>query len=157
MNARPGSARRLVVHEDGVLADVGDVDDAGPSLAVEHHALLAVGAEADRLAVHERDQHVVAVGLAGDGLERAVVEDVAVLVDLDERGALVVVGPPEHLHHVLAVHVVGAGHERGLGAERHADRVERVVERAERRRLGDLADLAASASTGPWSGRRSGC
>ena len=59
-------------------------------------------------------------------LERAVVEDVAVLVDLDERAALVLVRPPEHLHHVLAVHVVGAGHERGLGAERDRDRVERV-------------------------------
>ena len=74
-------------------------------------------------------------------LEGAVVEDVAVLVDLDERGALVGVGPAEGLHHVLAVHVVGPGHEGGLGAEGQAERVERVVERAERRRLGDLAHL----------------
>ena len=68
--------------------------------------------------MHERDEHVLADGLAGERLERAVVEDVAVLVDLDERGAVVVVRPPEDLHHVLAVHVVGAGHERGLGPER---------------------------------------
>ena len=70
-----------------------------------------VGAEADGLAVDERDQVVGPDVLAGDLLEGAVVEDVAVLVDLDERGALVVVGAPEDLLHVLAVHVVGAGHE----------------------------------------------
>ena len=78
-----------------------------------------IGAEADRLAVLEGDEHVGPHLLAGDGLEGAVVEDVAVLEDLDERRALVVVGGPEGLDHVLAVEVVGAGHERGLGAERH--------------------------------------
>jgi hypothetical protein len=75
-------------------------------------------------------------------LEGTVVEHVAVLEDLHERRTAVLAGPPERLHHVLAVHVVGAGHERGLGAERHAHRVERVVERTERGGLGDLADLA---------------
>ena len=107
--------------EEGVLAHVGDLDDLGPTLGVDRHALLAVGAEADRLAVDQRDQHVVAGRLGRDGLEGAVVEDVAVLEDLDERRAPVVVGPAERLHHVLAVEVVGAGHEGGLGAERHAD------------------------------------
>ena len=57
-------------------------------------------------------------------------------------GALVLVRTAEGLRHVLAVHVVGAGHEARLGAQRDRDRVERVVERTERRRLGDLADLA---------------
>jgi hypothetical protein len=33
----------------------------------------------------------------------------------------VLVGAPEHLLDVLAVHVVGAGDERGLGAEREGD------------------------------------
>ena len=47
--------------------------------------MLAVGAEADRLTVLELDEHVGAASLASDRLERAVVEDVAVLVDLDER------------------------------------------------------------------------
>ena len=109
------------MHEQGVLADVGHVDD--PQLAVGAHddAVLVVGAEADRLAVHERDQHVGAVApWPVIVLEGAVVEHVAVLVDLDEGGALVVVGPAERLLHVLAVHVVGAGDERRLGAERHA-------------------------------------
>ena len=51
------------------------------------------------------------------------------------------VGAAERLHHVLAVHVVGPGHEAGLGAQRQAERVEGVLERAERRRLGDLGHL----------------
>src|SRR5207302_1111726 len=46
----------LVVHEDLVLAHLGDVDDLRPPLPVEHHAPLAVGPEANRLAVLEGDQ-----------------------------------------------------------------------------------------------------
>ena len=88
------------------------------------------------------DEHVGPGVLVEDRVERAVVEDVAVLVHLDERRAAVLVGPREHLGHVLAVHVVRAGDERRLRAERDRDRVERVVERAERRRLRDLAHLA---------------
>ena len=103
--------------------------------------MLALRAETDRLPVHQGDQHVRPVLLAGDLLEGAVVEDVAVLVDLDEGGARWVVGPPEGLHHVLAVHVVGARHEGGLGPERQAQGVEGLLERAEGRRLGDLGHL----------------
>jgi hypothetical protein len=73
-------------------------------------------------------------------VELAVVEDVAVLVDLDERGAVVGVGGTEGLDHVLSVEVVGAGHETRLGAERHRQRIERRIDRAHRRGLGDLAD-----------------
>ena len=47
----------------------------------------------------------------------------------------------EHLGEVLAVGVDGAGHETGLGAERQRDRVERVVHRTDRSRLGHLAGL----------------
>jgi hypothetical protein len=50
-------------------------------------------------------------------------------------------GRAQHLGQVLAVGVDRAGDERRLGAERQRDRVERVVERAHRRRLGDLAEL----------------
>ena len=48
--------------------------------------MLAFGAEPDRLAVDQRDEHVGPVVLAGDLLEGTVVEHVAVLVDLDEGG-----------------------------------------------------------------------
>ena len=50
-NASAGCARVLVVHEELVLADVGHVHDLALAELVEHHAALAVVAEADRLAV----------------------------------------------------------------------------------------------------------
>ena len=81
---------------------------------------MSIGAEADRLAVVEVDHHLFAHLATGDVVEGAVVEDVAVLEDLDERRALVGVRLAEDLDHVLAVEVVGACDEAGLGAERHA-------------------------------------
>ena len=107
-----------VVDKDRVLADIGDLDDAQLTVGAHDDTLVAVLAEADRLAVTEIDHHLVADLTAGDVVERPVVEHVAVLEDLDERRALVVVGLAEDLHHVLAVEVVSAGHEAGLGAER---------------------------------------
>ena len=101
-----------VVHEDRVLADVGDLDDAQLTVGAHDDTLVAVGAEADRLTVLEVDHHLLADLAAGDVVERAVVEHVAVLEDLDERRALVGVRLAEDLHHVLAVEVVGAGDER---------------------------------------------
>ena len=89
----------------------------------------------------EIDHHLVADLTSGDVVEGPVVEHVAVLEDLDERRTLVVVGLAEDLHHVLAVEVVGTGHEAGLGTQRDAQRVERRVDRSVRSALGDLAHL----------------
>ena len=52
-------------------------------------------------------------------------EDVAVLVDLDERRALVLGGAGDRLLQVLRIDVHGAGHERGVRAERERQRIER--------------------------------
>ena len=120
-------------------ATVDDLDAAG--LGVADQALGAFDAEADRLAVDQRDDRVGLGVVVLDRVERAVVEDRAVLVDLDERRAAVGGGRGEHRGEVLAVGVDGAGHERRLGAQRQGDRVERVVERAHRGGLGDLAGL----------------
>jgi hypothetical protein len=127
--------------EHVLLADLGDRREPRVALRVEEDALLSVRPEHDRLVVLERDGHVGPDLFARDLIERPVVEDVAVLVDLHEGRALVGVRPAEHVEHVGPVHVVRAGHEGRLGAERDRQRVERVVERAERRRLGDLAHL----------------
>ncbi len=83
-----------VVDEQRVVADVGDVDDldaagrrGGPGPWCPGRPRR--GAEPDRLAVHERDDRVgLGVGVL-DRVEGAVVEDRAVLVDLDQRGAAV--------------------------------------------------------------------
>ena len=45
------------------LADVGHLDDAQLAVGAHDHRVLEVGAEADRLAVHQRDQHLVALVL----------------------------------------------------------------------------------------------
>ena len=60
--------------------------------------------------------------------ETPVVEDVAVLEDLDERRTLVLVGPAQDLVQVLGLDVDAAGDERGLRAEGQRDRVEGMVE-----------------------------
>ena len=89
----------------------------------------------------QRDDRVGLGVVVLDRVERAVVEDRAVLVDLDQRGAAVGGGRGEHRGEVLAVGVDRAGHEGALGAQGQRDRVERVVHRAHRGRLGDLAGL----------------
>ena len=79
--------------------------------------------------------------LLPEQVERAVVEHVAVLVDLDERAPPVGGRLAQHLREVLAVVVHRPRDERRLRAEGQRDRIERVVHRAERGRLGDLALL----------------
>ena len=54
----------------------------------------------------EVDHHVVADRSLSDSVELTVVEDVAVLVDLNKRGAAMSVSGLERFHHVLAVKVV---------------------------------------------------
>ena len=101
---------------------------------------VAVLAEDERLAVDELERRV-GFGFAFLGVgPGAVVEDVAVLVDLDERGARVLGGPLEHFAQVLDLGVDRAGDERGFAADRDRERMERVVDRAHRRALGLLAE-----------------
>ena len=130
-----------VVYEDRILAHIGDLDDAQQPVGTHDHTLVAVDSEADRLPVLQVDHHLLAHLTAGDVVERAVVEHVAVLEDLDERRALVGVGLAEDVHHVLAVEIVGTSNEAGLGAQRDRERVEGRIDGTERRALGDLADL----------------
>ncbi len=138
-----GRARdRLVVNDDLAAGDVGGVRDLEPETTrLAHDALLPRPAERDRLTVLQTDQHRVAAGRVLQHVERTVVEDGTVLVDLDEGATLVRGGGTQHRVQVLAVGVDGTGHERRLRAERERDRVERGVAGADRRRLGDLAEL----------------
>jgi hypothetical protein len=120
-------ARRVADDETPVVPDV----DAG-TVIVEH----------DGSTVFEADLILLAAFLVSEDVERAVVEDVAVLIDLDERRSRMRRGLAKHLGEVSPIVVEGAGHEARLRAERDRDRVERMVERAEGRRLRDLPLLA---------------
>ena len=86
---------------DAVLAEL---DDLGPQ-AAQPDALVAVLAEDHRLAVLEVQHPVLADVPVGERAPGAVVEDVAVLEDLDERRALVEAGRVERLLEVLGVGV----------------------------------------------------
>ena len=91
--------------------------------------------------MHQRDRPVVARVRFLEQVERTVVEDVAVLVDLDQSRALMGGRVAQHRLQVLAVGVERAGDERRLRPERYRDRVEGRVDGAHWRRLGDLAEL----------------
>ena len=130
-----------VMHEKRFLPDIGDLDDAQLPIDSHHDTALAVGTEANLLTVMEVDDHLRALFASGDVLERAVVEHVAVLEDLDERRAPVGVRRTEHLGHVFAIEVVGSGNETGFGAEGHGERIERLIDRSERGRFRDLAQF----------------
>src|SRR6516164_617104 len=134
------SGVRVVRQQRVRVGALGD-DRLQRAVPGEPEPLGAVRAEPDRLTVLQPDQPGIARVRLLQRRERVVVEDRAVLVDLDERSALVVRGGPEHAREVLAVGVDRPGHEAGLRAERQRDRVERGVQRAERGRLGDLALL----------------
>ncbi len=47
-----------VVDEQGVLADVGHVDHSQLPVGAHHYAVLPVGAEANRFAVLQVDEHL---------------------------------------------------------------------------------------------------
>ncbi len=98
--------------DDLTTGDVGGVGDLKPETTrLAHHTLLPRATERDRLAVLKADQHRVAAGRVLQHVERTVVEDGAVLVDLDERAAFVCGGRTQHRLQVLAVGVDGARHK----------------------------------------------
>ena len=66
-------------------------------------------------------------GLVADVVEGAVIEDVAVLENLDERCAAMIVRALERLAEMLLFDVDGAGDEGGMRSERQRDRVERKI------------------------------
>ncbi len=113
--------------------------------AVHADALLAVLAEDHGLAVLQVEHVVGADGALGEGVEGSVVEDVAVLVDLDEGDALVAGGGVDDRAEVLHVDVDGARDEGRLGRDGERGGVDRVVDHAHRRGLGLLAELAGRA------------
>ena len=94
-----------------------------------HAAQCARVAEDERLALLQDQGGARARGLVLHGVPLAVVVDGAVLEDLHERRARVLVGALQDVLQVPGVHVHGARHEGGARAERERDGVHRVVHR----------------------------
>ena len=81
----------------------------------------------------EIEHAVGADGSLGERVERAVVEDVAVLVDLYEADALVCGSRLDHRGEMLHVNVNCARNERRFARNRERERRDGVVNHAHRR------------------------
>ncbi len=66
-------------------------------------------------------------------IEGAVVKDVAVLIDLDKRDAFVLRGRFNHRAKMFDVDVDRACDESRLASDRKRERVDRIVDRSQRR------------------------
>ena len=130
-----------VVHQDRFGPGIGHIHDFQTSVAPLHHAPLVFRSKKDGLAVLKVDQHGCPSILCGDGVKGAIVEDVAVLVDLDEGCTLVRMGGSKGRLHVRPIHVVRPSHEGGFRSDCQADRIEGLVKRTERCRFRDLSLL----------------
>src|ERR1700724_2918655 len=135
----------LLVPHPALLATVrslgADIEGLEPN-APQPQPAAAPLAEDERLAVLELHRLLVAGLLLGHVAESLVVEDVAVLVDLDEGGAAVPRGAAQGLLQMLLEDVDAARDEGRAGAQGQRQGIERHVDRAEGGGLGALARLA---------------
>ena len=102
------------------------------------HALLVIRSEQHRPPVLQIDP--VRLVLAHE-VERIVVEDVAVLEDLQECRALVMRRGSQRFLQMRQVHVDRSRDEGRFRTDRQRQRIERPVQRPHRRRLRHLAEL----------------
>src|ERR1022692_4817637 len=100
-----------IVNQQRLVVRPGRIHGLERAVAAEPEPLAAVGAEPHWLAMLEPDQPVVPGPGIRDRRERVVVVDRAVLVDLDERGAAMIGGRPQHPGEGLAVRGDGPGHQ----------------------------------------------
>src|SRR5690606_32072470 len=141
---------RFVVDQDVLLRDdvsarVGraegdDLEAQRPWIQAE--ALVVLLAEQERLPVLDQQLPLLLVLLGAERLEGAVVEDVAVLVDLREGRSAVRRGAAQHHGEVLGLRVDGASDEAAVGPEGKARRIDGLIRAAQGSALGDLPDLA---------------
>ncbi len=124
---------RVVDDEIGCGDAVGELDDFEITVGFAAYALVAVLAEDHRLAVFQLED-VLAAGIALCQIEPcAVIENVAVLQNLDVGGTFVRGGVSQSVLQVALEDVDGARDEGGFGADGQRNRIEGTVDRAEGR------------------------
>ena len=124
---------RVVDDEIGCGDAVGELDDFEVTVGLAADALVAVLAENHRLAVFQLED-VFAAGIALGQVEpRAIVEDVAVLQNLDVGGTFVRGGVSQGVLQVALEDVDGARDEGGFGADGQRNGIEGTVDRAKGR------------------------
>src|ERR1700677_4199095 len=101
-------------------------------------ALVPLCAEDQRLALFEEQGLDGLAAFFGKDFESAVIENIAVLIDLEERRALMPMAAQQHLLKMLGVPVHAAGYKAGIRAHGKGQRIEGMVDTPKGRRLGDL-------------------
>jgi len=127
----------LIMDEDIVFGNaiLADDDDFKFGQARLHaKAFLAVLTKDQRLAVLNMDLHIRSHRLVCKVLEDAVIIDDAILEDLDEGCALVLMRARQDAGHMFLQCIDGTCHEPSATAKRKATRIQRRVDRAHRRR-----------------------
>src|SRR5882757_374974 len=106
--------------------------------ALQPNAFVPLCPKDQRLALFQ-EQGLHRLGtLFGKDLKSSVIEDIAVLVDLEERGSPVSLAAKQHLLQVFRVAVHGAGYKTRISPHSKGQRVKRMIDAAEWCRLGDL-------------------
>src|ERR1700730_13936793 len=121
------------MHHDAfeILAIGADRDHFGPH-PVHPDSLVAILAKDERLAVL-KDQLMLGLdALVAHVVECAIVEDIAVLENLDERRAAMVMCALEGVAEMFLLDVDGTRNESSMRAKRHGDRVEWEIHRSRR-------------------------
>ena len=113
---------------DAILAD-GDNFGMGSFHANPKISILA---EDHRLAMFQVQDLILAHAAFGEVIEGMIVEDVAVLIDLQERHAFVSGRGFDHRAQVLDVNVDGARDEGCFAGDRQRQRINRIVDYAHR-------------------------
>lgn len=129
----------FVMDPEVVFADAFCVEvDDGRFEAFEADAFILLGAENEGFALFEKQGFCGFGAFFGEDLKGAVVEYITVLIDLEERGAFVLVAADEHGLEVFGVTVHASGDESGVSAHGQGQGVEGVVDASERGRLGEF-------------------
>ena len=100
--------------------------------AVQANAFFLLAAEDERATMFEEDRRIVLGFLARGVFKRAIVEDVAILIDFDERRSLVFRSAFENVGKMLDVDVDATCDERRLSTDRHGKRVQGEIDRPHR-------------------------
>ena len=135
------SSGSVVDHDSEVTLRHIALDGEDPGRWIPHYGQGPVRTEANLVAIHQGNPPACLLLGILQMLEGAVVEDVAVLIDLDQRRPTMSGRRAQHLSEVLAIRVHRPCDEGRLCTERQRHGVERLVERSARSRLRDLADL----------------
>src|SRR5438128_5273426 len=122
----------FVVDEQVVNRDAAAQSNHFRIHSVQAYALVAVLAENERLTVFEVQGVIRLDAFVGGVIENAVVEDLAVLINLNECRAFMSRGAFQSLRQMIDVDVHGSGDKSSFGADGQRQRPQGIVDRSQR-------------------------